>query len=193
MDPFMMFAAGVTLLGIVGDIEMYKESKSRAAQVEQIARDNAKLARMEAQEQERRLREEQKQIEGLTKARMAASGYSENKSATEYFTYLLGEHKKEIDWITTATDMKINISLQEAAMEADAIRSQGKAALWSGAQKFATAAFYANEAGLFSTQADLLRDAQTLTNQPYWQAPGSSRYAINNPWAPSPNYLGTIK
>ncbi len=94
------------------------------------------------------------------------------------------EHENNIEWIRTSSEMRQNITIQEGAMQADAIRAQGKAALWNAAGRVATAAFYAREAGLFSTKADLLRDAQNLTNQDYWQVPGS-RYAINQPWAPS--------
>lgn len=189
MDPFMMFAAGVTLLGVVGDYQMYKESKSRAAQVEQIARENARLQRMEAEEAERRMRREQAEKEGLAKARAAASGYRENKSAALYLQDMVKEHDKEIEWIRLSTRTKENIIMQEAAIEASAIREQGKASLWNAVSRTATAAFYAREAGLFSTQADLLKDATLMAEKPFWQ---SGRYAVNNPFAPSTYSVPTI-
>lgn len=185
MDPFMLFSSAVTLLGIVGDYKQYKSSKRQAARIEEIARDNARLQRMEVEEQERRMREEQKQVEGLNKARAAASGYRENKSAALYLQHVVDQHKKEIDWLQTSSEMRIDIMQKEASMEADAIRQAGKASLWNALGRTATAVFYAREAGLFSTKADLLRDASVMTQKPYWELP-DKRYAVSNPWAPLP-------
>ncbi len=191
MDPFMLFAAGVTLLGVVGDYQMYKESKSQAARVEEIARENARLQRMEAEETERRMRKEQEKQRSLTRARAAASGYRESKSAQIYLSEMTKEHETEIEWIRMSSEMRQNIMIQEAAMEADAIRAQGKTSLWNAVGRTATALFYAREAGLFSTKSDLLRDAQNLAGQEYWTTP-DSRYGINNPFAPSTYSVPTI-
>ena len=184
----MLFTAGVTLLGIVGDYQQYKESKKSAARIEEIARDNARLLREEAKETERRMRRDQEKTEGLMRARMAASGYIENKSATLYLEDVKGEHGKQIDWIRTSTKSRANIIIKEGAFEAEAIRQAGKSSLWNAAGRLGTSLFYAREAGLFSTQTDLLRSAEVHASKPYWT--DNSRYAMNNPFASNPNILG---
>lgn len=190
MDPFSIVPVITSLIGAYGSYKQYQDSKENAAEIERIAQQNARLMRMENAEVERRAKLEQEAVEGEARARSFASGYKSSESANLYIKGLEEEHDKQLDWLEYSGEKQVSIMLQESRLEADILRQQGKASLWNMASNVGMAAFYANEAGLFTTKADLLRDAAVFNSYPH--LPVDNRLTILNPTYKAPTVTNPI-
>ena len=122
--PVIMAVAA--LASAAAGVYSAKASADAADEQQRLAEKNAEFEQAEAEESAKRLAEENKRTEALSRAMAAASGVG-GESQQSYLTDLEAKGQREVAWMRKAGASRANIMRQEGAMTAKAGRAQAYA------------------------------------------------------------------
>ena len=125
----------VAALGIYSASESHKGAviqRDAAAEAQRLADLQADAARAETEEGIDRARTAQEKLEGMTRARIAASGVTATGSMSSYLDEMMTTHKGELDWMEKAGATRADVAAVEGRLAsqtalAGARRSQASA------------------------------------------------------------------
>ena len=112
-----------------------------AAEAERLARENAAAIEAETREEARRLALQQKQLEGTSRARAAASGITSSGSFGDYMSFLEQENQRQLEWLNESGQRRADIARRGGYLDAasartgaHASRAQAWGSIFSGAK-----------------------------------------------------------
>lgn len=132
-EAAVIIGAVAALASAATGVVSAQQQASAANEQRRLAEKNAEFEQMEAEESARRLSEENKRTESLSRAMAAASGVG-GESQQSYLTAMERKGQREVNWIRKTGSNRSSIIRQEGAMQADAARAQAYA---SGAKSVA--------------------------------------------------------
>lgn len=112
------------LLSAAGSLYGMSKSGDAARQTKSASFLNATLVRQEAAEEERRLKRDISQSEGLTKAMSAASGVTMSGSRKLAVDEITTENKLQLDWLKKAGRQKERVVLAGGNIQANQLKAQ---------------------------------------------------------------------
>lgn len=125
---------GMEIIGLFGSAVSFitqmsaaGDQKAIAAQQEELAIKNAANIEAEGREEARRLGLEQEQAEGLTRAKIAASGATAEGSTGSYMDNMAKEHEKEMDWLKKSTASQADIAKSSGSITAQTTLAKASA------------------------------------------------------------------
>ena len=185
----MGIEAAIAIIGaassIIGGRAARKDAKRQAAETERLGRENAANIEAETMEQKRRAEEEASEQMAMNRARAAASGVESEEGSFDIF---LGaeqdKFKSEIDWLVKSGMNQSRYAVSQAQSQANAIRSQGKAAAKQGMTGAITSLGTAYAGGAFAGGTP----GQVVTNAPAGYTLGAGADNITTALPVNPSY-----
>lgn len=123
-------ASGVS--SILGGRKAKKEANRAAEQQRLAGIEAAKLIGMETEEELRRFDIQTESVLDTGTALASASGFGAGSSLDASVTDLAAKLKKERDWTTSVSEQRQKMAKHTGQINDDAMRSQGRSALYSG-------------------------------------------------------------
>ena len=122
------------VISLASGVFQFASAQKAANEQEDIADQNAKREKEEAEELAQRAEDTAAREESLARARAAASGVG-GKSTNLYISDLTKRNQREIDWMRKSGKSKAKITQREGRAAASATRSQGAGSLFSSIGK----------------------------------------------------------
>ena len=124
-----IISAGSSLLG---GRKAKKDAKKAARQQEAMGREQATYIAAETEEDLRRYDLDTAKTLGMGDALSSASGFSAGSSQDIYMASMAEEFKSDREWMERSSKSRQDLAKRGAGYQADALRSQGSAAMYQG-------------------------------------------------------------
>jgi len=151
----MSFLVGAAIasrgVSAIGKRKSAKRQDEAAEEGQRIAYENAEIMREENVETERRALRTIAATEGEAVARQAASGFAGGTNQTMMFDALVGENKKQFDWLQLSGETRAKSVERGADYQKMVGEAQADATRWSAVSDIAGAAGIASYSGVFDT------------------------------------------